>query len=85
MPLELSLPFLALSGAAITALTYRFWPKIAIRTHAEKHGGIGVREIAVSLAGPDRGGRQVGGGARPASFEFVIYLTLKSCNQSFHT
>jgi hypothetical protein len=80
MPLELSLPFLALCGAALTALTYRFWPKIAIRTHAEKHRGIGVREIAVSLAGPARGGRQDGNAAR-ASFEFVIYLTLKSCNQ----
>ena len=80
MPLELSLPFLALSGAAITALIYRFWPKIAIRTHAEKHRGIGVREIAVSLSGPERGPRAVSLGTRP-SFEFVIYLTLKSCNQ----
>ena len=80
MPLELSLPFLALSGAAITALIYRFWPKIAIRTHAEKHRGIGVREIAGSLSGPERGRRAVSLGARP-SFEFVIYLTLKSCNQ----
>ena len=80
MPLELSLPFLALSGAALTALAYRFWPTIAIRTHAEKHRGIGVREIAVSLAGPARSGRQDGNAAR-ASFEFVIYLTLKSCNQ----
>ena len=80
MPLELSLPFLALCGAALTALTYRFWPRIAIRTHTEKHRGIGVREIAVSLAGPARGGRQDGNAAR-ASFEFVIYLTLKSCNQ----
>jgi hypothetical protein len=80
MPLELSLPFLALFGAAITALTYRFWPKIAIRTHAEKHHGIGVREIAVSLSRPGRGRPQVSLGARPR-FEFVIYLTLKSCNQ----
>jgi len=80
MPLELSLPFLAVCGAALTALAYRFWPRIAIRTHTEKHRGIGVREIAVSLAGPTRGGRQRGD-MRPASFEFVIYLTLKSCNQ----
>ena len=80
MPLELSLPFLALCGAALTALTYRFWPRIAIRTHAEKHRGIGVREIAVSLAGPSSGGPQDGNAAR-ARFEFVIYLTLKSCNQ----
>ena len=80
MPFELSLPFLAVCGATLTALAYRFWPKIAIRTHAEKHRGIGVREIAVSLAGPARGARQHGD-AHPKSFEFVIYLTLKSCNQ----
>jgi len=80
MPLELSLPFLAVCGAALTALAYRFWPRIAIRTHAEKHCGIWVREIAVSLAGPARGGPQ-GGTAPAAGFEFVIYLTLKSCNQ----
>ena len=52
MPLELSLPFLALSGAALTAVAYRFWPRIAIRTHTEKHGAIGIREIAVSLTRP---------------------------------
>ena len=80
MPFELSLPFLAVCGATLTALAYRFWPKIAIRTHAEKHGGIGVREIAVSLAGPSRGGPQDINAGR-ARFEFVIYLTLKSCNQ----
>ena len=81
MPLELSLPFMALSGAAITAtitaLAYRFWPRIAVRTHSQKHGSIGVREIAVSLTRP-RFGRLAG--AAP-TYEFVIYLTLRSCNQ----
>jgi hypothetical protein len=80
MPLELSLPFLALSGAAITAVAYRFWPRIAVRTHHEKHSGIGIREIAVSVTRP-RLGRLAGFAARPASFEFVIYMTLKSCKQ----
>jgi hypothetical protein len=73
MPLELSLPFLALSGAALTAVVYRFWPRIAIRTHTEKHGPIGVREVAVSLTRPRFGAA--------ATHEFVIYMTLKSCNQ----
>jgi hypothetical protein len=80
MPLELSLPFLALSGAALTALAYRFWPRIAVRTHAEKHGGIGVREIAVSVSRP-RLGAPARLGDAPATYEFVIYMTLKSCNQ----
>ena len=75
MPLELSLPFLAVSGAALTALTalaYRFWPRIAVRTHSEKHRGIGIREIAVSVTRPRLGGA--------ATREFVIYMTMKSCN-----
>ena len=83
MPLELSLPFLALSGAALTAtltaLAYRFWPRIAVRTHAEKHGGIGIREIAVSVSRPRFAAAAARGGA-PATYEFVIYMTLKSCN-----
>ena len=80
MPLELSLPFLALSGAALTALIYRFWPRIAVRTHTEKHGAIGVREIAVSLTRP-RLGRLAAGASTGATHEFVIYMTLKSCNR----
>jgi hypothetical protein len=84
MPLELSLPFMALSGAAITAtitaLAYRFWPRIAVRTHTEKHGSIGIREIAVSLTRP-RVGRLAGGTGAAPTHEFVIYLTTRSCNQ----
>jgi hypothetical protein len=80
MPLELSLPFLALSGAALTAVAYRYWPRIAVRTHTEKHRGIGVREIAVSVSRPRFGAVAAGAGA-PAAYEFVIYLTMKSCNQ----
>ena len=80
MPWEMSLPFVALSGAAATALAYRFWPRISVRTHAEKHRGIGVREIAVSVSRRSFG-RIRGESDRAARFEFVIYMTLKSCNQ----
>jgi len=80
MALELSLPFLALSGAALTALAYRFWPRIAVRTHTEKHGSIGVREIAVSLTRP-RLGRAAASRGAVATHEFVIYMTMKSCNR----
>lgn len=75
MPLELSLPCLALSGAALTAIAYRFWPRIAVRTHTEKHRGIGIREIAVSISRPRLSTR-----AGAATHEFVIYMTMKSCN-----
>lgn len=78
MPLELSLPVFALSGAALTltALAYRFWPRIAVRTHREKHGHIGVREIAVSITRPRFAAKAVGA----ATHELVIYMTMKSCN-----
>lgn len=75
MALELSLPILALSGAVVTALSYRFWPRIAVRTYREKQRGFGIREIAVSIWRPGRALQ-----AAPARFEFVIYVTLKSCN-----
>jgi hypothetical protein len=79
MPLDLTLPFFALSGAALTAIAYRFWPRIAVRTHAEKHGGIGIREVAVSITRPCFWGKaRRGTGA--ASRELVIYMTMKSCN-----
>jgi hypothetical protein len=84
MPLELSLPTLALSGAILTAfsaLAYRFRPRIAVRTHREKHHGIGVREIAVSVSRPFARRLPASNAAQPGGFEFVIYLTLKSCNQ----
>jgi hypothetical protein len=64
----------------MTALAYRFWPRVAVRTFAEKHRGIGVREIAISISRPSFG-RAREPASRPASFEFVIYMTLKSCNQ----
>jgi hypothetical protein len=79
MPLELSLPFLAISGAALTAVAFRFWPRIAVRTHTEKHGGVGIREIAVSVSRP-RFGAVAAGPSAPAAYEFVIYMTMKSCN-----
>jgi hypothetical protein len=79
MPLELSLPALAVIGAAISALAYRFWPRIAVRMHAEKHRGIGIREIAVSVTRP-RLGAKAGLGRGTATREFVIYMTMRSCN-----
>lgn len=79
MPLELSLPFLALAGTALTAAAYRFWPRIAVRTHHERHRGIGIREIAVSITRPRLGAKARLGAATPTR-EFVIYMTMRSCN-----
>jgi len=79
MPLELSLPVIALSGAALSALVWRFWPRVAVRTHTEKHGGIGIREIAVSVTRPRFAGK-AGLGGGDATHELVIYMTMKSCS-----
>jgi hypothetical protein len=79
MPLELSLPALAVAGAAISAIAYRFWPRIAVRTHTEKHRGIGIREIAVSVTRP-RFGTKAGLGGGAATHELVIYMTMRSGN-----
>ena len=79
MPLELSLPALAVVGAAISAVAYRFWPRIAVRMHTEKHRGIGIREIAVSVTRP-RFGAKAGLAGGAASHEFVIYMTMRSGN-----
>lgn len=79
MPLELSLPALAIVGAAISAVAYRFWPRIAVRMHAETHRGIGVREIAVSVTRP-RFGAKAGLAGGAATHEFVIYMTMRSGN-----
>jgi len=80
MPFDMTLPVIALSGALVTALSYRFWPRVAVRTHTEKHRGIGVREIAVSVWRPGFTRPPFADRAGPARFEFVIYFTLKSCN-----
>ena len=83
MPMELSMPVLALTGATLTALAalaWRLWPRIAVRTYREKHPDFGIREIALSISRPSR----LVGTAQPRSparFEFVIYMTMKSCNQ----
>ena len=54
MPMELTMPVLALTGAALTALTWRLWPRIAVRTYREKHPEFGIREIALSISRPGR-------------------------------
>ena len=81
MPMELSMPVLALTGATLTALlTWRLWPRVAVRTYREKHPDFGIREIAFSISRPARLVGAASSGA-PARFEFVIYMTMKSCNQ----
>jgi hypothetical protein len=82
MPLELSLPFLALAGAAVViALAYRYWPSVQVRTYTEHHEGFSVREIALISSRRRRREPLALGEPERRRSEFVIYLTHKVCNQ----
>ena len=88
MPFDLSLPLLAASGLAVgAAITYFGLPHIRMRTYNKTHGALRVIEIAFILSRSGRTRRAArasalaGSEGQAPSTEFVIYLTLKTCNQ----
>ncbi len=89
MPFDLTLPIyavaaLAFAGALGWVLTWAGRlvpvPRIKLRAQHEKHGPLRVIELALVLspAGPIRQRAQGAQAARAA--EFVVYITLKTCN-----
>jgi hypothetical protein len=87
MPFDLSLPLFAASGLAIgAAVTYFGIPHLRMRTYNKTYGALRVIEIAFMLSGPGRTRRAAQASAvagpegQPSGTEFVIYLTLKTCN-----
>ena len=87
MPFDLSLPLFAASGLAIAAaVTYFGIPHVSMRTYNKTHGGMRVVEIAFMLSRPGRTRRAAqasaiaGTEAQAPGTEFVIYVTLKTCN-----
>jgi hypothetical protein len=81
MPFDVTLPIYAVSALAlVAALTLRRlgWgrrlvpvPRIQVRAQNEKHGALRVIELALVLSP----------GRKPArGTEFVVYITLKTCN-----
>ena len=81
MPFDVMLPIYAVSALAlVAALTLRRlgWarrifpvPRIQVRAQNEKHGTLRVIELALVLSP----------GRKPArGTEFVVYITLKTCN-----
>ena len=81
MPFDVTLPIYAVSALAlVAALTLRRldWarrlvrvPRIQVRAQNERHGALRVIELALVLSP----------GQKPArGTEFVVYITLKTCN-----
>jgi hypothetical protein len=80
MPFDVTLPIYAVSTLAlVAAVTLRRlgWvrrlvpvPRIQVRAQNEKHGALRVIELALVLSP----------GRKPACTEFVVYITLKTCN-----
>jgi hypothetical protein len=84
MPFDVTLPIYAVSALAFAgALAWAGRvipvPRIAVRTHNEKHGPLRVIEVALVLSPAGRSAsRQAAQAARAA--EFTVYITLKTCN-----
>ncbi len=82
MPIELTLPITAVSALALAAaLTFTGWlplPRVRLRAQNEKHGPLRVIELALVMS-PALAGQQGSGPSRRAT-EFVVYITLKTCN-----
>jgi hypothetical protein len=76
MPFDITLPiFLVSAFALVAALTCARRlvqvPRIQVRAQNEKHGALRVIELALVLSP----------GRKPArGTEFVVYITLKTCN-----
>jgi hypothetical protein len=83
MPIELTLPITAVSALALAAaLTFTGWlplPRVRLRAQNEKHGPLRVIELALVMS-PALAARQQGAGPAGRATEFVVYITLKTCN-----
>jgi hypothetical protein len=84
MPFDVTLPIYAVSALACAgALAWAGRiipvPRIEMRAHNEKHGPLRVIELALVLSPAGIRARTQGAQAARAA-EFVVYITLKTCN-----
>ena len=83
MPIELTLPITAVSALALAAaLSFTGWlplPRVRLRAQNEKHGALRVIELALVMS-PALAARQQGAAPARRATEFVVYITLKTCN-----
>jgi hypothetical protein len=83
MPIEFTLPITAVSALALAAaLSFTGWlplPRVRLRAQNEKHGPLRVIELALVMS-PALAARQQEAGPGRRATEFVVYITLKTCN-----
>jgi hypothetical protein len=82
MPFDVTLPIFAVSALALVAALWAgrlAVPRIQMRAQNEKHGALRVIELALVLspAGPVR---PAAAAKAARATEFVVYITLKTCN-----
>jgi hypothetical protein len=89
MPFDLTLSIyavaaLAFAGALGWALTWTGRlvpvPRIKLRAQNEKHGPLRVIELALVLSPAARMRQRTQGAQAARAAEFVVYITLKTCN-----
>jgi hypothetical protein len=89
MPFDLTLSIyavaaLAFAGALGWALTWAGRlvpvPRIKVRAQNEKHGPLRVIELALVLSPAARMRQRAQGVQAARAAEFVVYITLKTCN-----
>ncbi|HEV7463238.1 MAG TPA: hypothetical protein VGN85_04925 [Methyloceanibacter sp.] len=89
MPFDLTLPMFAVAALAFAGtlgwtLTWagRFVPvpRIKVRAQNEKHGPLRVIELALVLSPAGRIRQRAQGAQAARGAEFVVYITLKTCN-----
>jgi hypothetical protein len=84
MPFDVTLPIYAVSAltfVAALACAGRLVPvpRIQVRAQNEKHGAFRVIELALVMSPAGRI-RQPATGRKARATEFVVYITLKTCN-----
>jgi hypothetical protein len=85
MPFDLTLPIYAVAALAFAgalAWTGRLVPvpRIKVRAQNEKHGPLRVIELALELSPAGRMRQRAQGAQAARATEFVVYITLKTCN-----
>jgi hypothetical protein len=85
MPFDLTLPIYAVAAlafAGVLAWTGRIIPvpRIKVRAQNEKHGPLRVIELALVLSPAARMRQRAQGAQAARAAEFVVYITLKTCN-----
>jgi hypothetical protein len=79
---EITLSAYALSSAAALLISSFFipiprlpWPRIKVRAHTEKHGGLRVVDLGCAFSMPKV--PRAAAASKPSALEFAVYFTMK--------